>query len=93
MEGIISMPSEGLICATITQDGGWTAAIDGEPTQTLLLCDNLIGFRVPEGEHSITLTYHVPGLTAGALVSLLSLLILLITNFKRGRRKDIPFPV
>ena len=77
IQGTISMEKEGLVCASIAQDGGWDVYIDGKKTDTSLLADALLGFRVPEGVHTITLRYHVPGLTLGVLISLLAGLVLI----------------
>jgi hypothetical protein len=42
---------------------------------------------VPTGEHAIIFTYHVPGLAAGIVLSLLSLLAIAACVVLRRRRQ------
>ena len=80
----ISLTSEGLSCVTsgekqrliyfsIPNDSGWRAYINGEEAEILTLNGGMMGIIVPEGEAEISLEFHTPGLTAGIIISLLSL--------------------
>ncbi len=57
---------------------GWVAKIDQQPV-TLFTADYLLrGLVVPAGKHRIELRYHALGARKGALISLLTLLLLVI---------------
>ena len=68
-------------------DRGWHATVDERPAR--LLRANLIMRALPleAGTHRIVLEFRTPGLVAGALISVLSLL-LLATLWWVGRRKE-----
>jgi len=53
---------------------GWSVEVDGQPARALQADVVLRGVVVPAGEHEIVWSYRVPGLRAGAALSLLALL-------------------
>ncbi len=53
---------------------GWSVRVDGQPARALQADVVLRGVAVPAGEHEIVWSYRVPGLRAGAALSLLALL-------------------
>ena len=70
---------------------GWSARVDGRPTPVLRA--NLVGraVRLPAGLHTVEMSYRVPGLTAGAALSLLGWTILLACAvWRTGRKKERP---
>jgi hypothetical protein len=57
---------------------GWVATIDQQPA-TIFTTDYLLrGLSVPAGQHQVELRYQAPGTRKGALISLLTLLLLCI---------------
>jgi hypothetical protein len=68
-------------------DKGWRATLDGQPAP--IARANLImrAVAVGPGEHRITMEFGTPGLRAGALLTLLSLVLLLLR-----RQPKIPKP-
>ena len=56
---------------------GWSVQVDGRPAQALQADVVMRGVVVPGGTHEIVWSYRVPGLRAGALLSILGLLALL----------------
>jgi hypothetical protein len=59
---------------------GWSAELDGRTTQ-ILTADGLFrAVRVGAGEHRVVFRYATPGLRAGALVSVLTLLLVLVAT-------------
>ena len=64
---------------------GWHATVDGQPAQ--LLRANLIMRALPleAGMHRIVLEYRTPGLRAGAVISLLCLVMLGLLGLPRPR--------
>jgi len=66
-------------------DRGWHATVDSQPAR--LLRANLIMRALPieAGTHRIVLEFHTPGLGAGAVISVLSLLLLAALWLAGGR--------
>ena len=61
----------------ITYHEGYTLEVDGVPTDIEVLFDNYIGVSLSGGEHTLTLTYHSPGVKAGLLISIVTFLFCL----------------
>ncbi|GGR61497.1 hypothetical protein GCM10010197_30810 [Nocardioides luteus] len=90
------------ISAEVTADGdgylvvadsiarpGWSATVDGRPVDLVSGNHAFAAVPVPEGTHTVTLTYQAPGLRTSAWVSLLAALVtlgLLIVPRVVGRR-------
>lgn len=69
---------------------GWTATIDGVPTQLFQTDYILRGVAVPPGRHTIEVKFKPRSLVVGGIVSGLSLVVLVAFCFathRRGRRK------
>ena len=54
---------------------GWTATVDGAPTELLAGDGFTLAAWVPPGAHDVAFVYRTPGATAGAVASLLVLLL------------------
>jgi uncharacterized membrane protein YfhO len=70
---------------------GWSARMDGQPTA--ILRANVVGraVRLPAGQHTVEMSYQVPGLAEGAGLSLLAwLIILACATLRAGRRLEHP---
>lgn len=74
IEGTVQAAESGTLFTSIPYDKGWTILVDGSPVTGRKVLDAFLGFDVPEGSHSITLTYFPPGLKAGLLLSGASIL-------------------
>lgn len=63
----------------ISQDylPGWRALLDGKECRLFSAYGFLTALYLPAGEHLVSLDYHPPGLTAGGIISALSLLAFL----------------
>ena len=66
---------------------GWSARVDGQPTP--ILRANLVGraVRIPAGQHTVEMSYRVPGLATGAALSLVGWLVILACAALRTGRK------
>lgn len=80
LHGTVTNPTdrELLLLLTIPADKGWTILVDGVTQPIESVAGGFIGVRIPQGEHSITLSFVPVGLWQGAFVSLASLCILVI---------------
>lgn len=56
---------------------GWTITVNGKKAEPELFADALIRIPLEEGENIIEMSYHVPGVAAGAVLSNAALLILI----------------
>ncbi len=90
LSGQIAMQQEGLVFASIVQDGGWKVYCDGKELDTVLLGDALLGVRVPAGTHTLEYRYHVPGFALGCCISLVALLLAVWCSCPRLRKKVLP---
>ena len=66
-------------------DPGWRATVDGEAVDVVPVDDFFLGVPLEAGEHSVHLTYHVPWLVPGALITIATLLGLIIMSVLGGR--------
>jgi hypothetical protein len=75
----VDAPQPARLVVADTMAGGWTATIDGAPAKSLPSALRVI--EVPAGPHAVVWTYRAPGLFAGAVVTLLSLVALAAIAF------------
>jgi hypothetical protein len=71
-------------------DQGWSATVDGQPAPILRANLNMRAVALAPGAHHIAMAYSPPGLRAGAVVTLVSLVALLGLALVRGRRRRSP---
>ena len=77
VEGTISCDRAGILYTSIPQDGNWTATVDSNPAQIVLIGDAMVGLLLPEGDHTVTFHYRNPAFSLGWKISLVCLLIFL----------------
>lgn len=63
---------------------GWQAWVDDLPVEPLAV-ENLIGIRMPPGEHTYTLRYQPPGFSAGVVIFLAT--IIAVTLYLRNTKR------
>lgn len=80
---------EELVFFSVPYEKGWTAEVNGEPAEIYRVNVGFMAVVVPRGEKVvIEFTYRTPGLTAGILITLLSLLLLFAYLFFTRKLKD-----
>jgi uncharacterized membrane protein YfhO len=78
LSGTVISPNGGKLFTTIPYDGGWTILVDGkEQPISRMLDDAFIGVELSPGRHTVEMHYMPKGLKIGALISLISLAILI----------------
>lgn len=65
-----------LLVAT-SYDPGWTALLDGRPVALYRTDACLVSLEVPQGRHSVRLSYQTPGFKTGAAMSAMSAILIL----------------
>ena len=64
--GSIHAETEGYALFMIPYEDGWKLTIDGEEAELLRGDIGFLACEVPEGDHTLELTFHAPGLMEGA---------------------------
>ena len=78
VEGEITCDRDGLLYASIPQNGNWSVLVDGEEAEIKLVGDCMIGVELTEGTHTVTYVYRNAAFSLGLKVSLCSGLLLLV---------------
>ena len=76
VEGVITCNRDGLLYASIPQNGNWSVLVDGEKAEIKLVGDCMIGVELTEGQHTVTYVYRNPAFSLGWKISLASAVIL-----------------
>lgn len=86
----ISLDKPRVIFFSVITDPGFTAYIDGNPTEIYEANTGFSAVVVPAGRHHIRFEYFTPGLKTGALISFLSLsLLVAVFVFERRRMSSL----
>ena len=85
IKGTIRVNQNAIVVFQTPFDAGWRAFSDGRPTPTLKVDSGLLGVALKNGEHRIELRYQPPLLYAGAVVSILSCVVLLFSLWRWPR--------
>lgn len=87
----IDAPEETFVVLGDMFQKGWNIHADGKKIEPFPANYLFIGFRLPAGEHQMTLRFSPPGMNIGALLNILSaalLLGLLLRSSKHSQRKE-----
>ena len=76
--GHIDVKEDGLLFLTIPYAEGWTAEVDGKPSEIIPIQDALMGIRLGKGSHDISLRYTPAGFREGLLISLVSVFFIAV---------------
>ncbi|MCQ2480563.1 MAG: YfhO family protein [Clostridia bacterium] len=86
IKGTIVADESGIMWTSIPYDSGWNVRIDKKVVDTIAVQDAYLCFELPEGEHTIELSYNQKGLKEGLYISVIVALVLVCMTIKR--RKD-----
>jgi uncharacterized membrane protein YfhO len=78
VEGQITCDRDGLLYASIPQNGNWHVLVDGEEAEIKLVGDCMIGVELTEGTHTVRYEYRNEAFSIGWKISLCSGLLLMI---------------
>lgn len=89
VEGTINCSRDGLLYTSIPQNGNWYAEVDGQPQETVLIGDCMIGLNLTQGAHTLRFVYRNHAFRLGAVISAASAAIfLLLAIVCRPRKKQ-----
>jgi len=81
LNGTVTADEDGYLILSIPYDPGFTIKVDGVTTEAALFEDMMIAVPLTAGAHDISLSYYPEGMTAGILITLLSLLLFGIISY------------
>ena len=88
VKGMITCDREGLLYASIPQNGNWEVKVDGAPAQIQLVGDCMVGVLLTEGQHLVEYTYRNPAFALGWKITLLCAAVFGLLVY--STRKTIP---
>jgi hypothetical protein len=90
------LAAPGLVVLNDRLTKGWSVQVDGRSATALRVNGVMRGVRVPAGDHRVAWRYRTPGVTLGAILSGLSLLVVVLTlatlTWRRRRPAGQPDP-
>lgn len=86
LEGSLTVEQDCLLFTSIPCESGWHAELDGNAAEIVEIGGSLIGLRLHSGENHIKLVYRPKALYVGAMLSALSLIVLILILILRKRR-------
>lgn len=94
-EAVISVPTEKVIFFSVPYENGWSAAVNGKDAEIIKANVGFMAVRIPAGQEvRITFTYRTPGLSAGAIITAISALLIIVyvtmASYLRKNRKPKP---
>ena len=92
VNGHIDVTQPGQLVLSIPDEPGWTLKVDGQVTEHEAYDDTFLSVYLTEGSHTIELSYRPAGLTAGIIVSLMSIAVFVAVCFLLRRKRRMPAP-
>lgn len=90
LSGKINIKNNNQIFATtIPYSSGWTVKIDGKKVPTFKLQNTFIGANISKGQHTVTMKFTPPYFYQGLLISLLSILILTVVEWRSKKQQNM----
>lgn len=87
LNGHITVTNPGQLVLSVPYEPGWTLLVDGEEVSIDLFEDTFISVYLPEGEHTISLSFFPEGFIPGVMISLISAAIYLLLELFMKRKK------
>ncbi len=78
IKGHVNAGENKILYTSINYDEGWTVKVDGEEAKKIKIGGALIGIKIEPGMHDIEFSYEPQGLKIGAIISAITLFLLII---------------
>ena len=78
----VSSGTSGFLRIMESWDEGWSATVDGMPSNILVADTFAMAVRLLPGDHQVSLTYRTPGVRVGAAITALSAVLLAVLLFR-----------
>ena len=86
VRGSISLEEPKLLCLAMPYSKGWKAFIDNEQTEVLNVNERYMGILIPAGTHNIRFNYSMPYKKAGAVLTLIGILVFIVIIVRYERK-------
>lgn len=80
IEGTINVDSDKTIFTSFNYDEGFEVMIDEQKVKTFSVADSFLAFDISSGKHNIKISYKIPYLKLGTIISGISLTLLILIN-------------
>ncbi len=80
VRGTIELDESSVLMGTMTQDGGWSAYVDGKKCDTQTAAGEFVSVIVPAGTHTVEYRYRAPGFAVGLLIAGACIVILIFSR-------------
>ena len=87
VKGMIQCDRDGLLYASIPQNGNWQVKVDGKPADIQLVGDCMVGVMLTEGKHLVEYSYHNSAFALGWKISLLCAAIFGVLAYRARHQK------
>lgn len=87
INGHITVTNPGQLVLSVPYEPGWTLLVDGKETSIDLFEDTFISVYLPEGEHTISISFFPEGFIPGVIISLLCVIIYILIELYLKRHK------
>lgn len=90
INGHITVTNPGQLVLSVPYEPGWTLLVDGKKTSIDLFEDTFISVYLPEGDHTISISFFPEGFIPGVIISLLCVIsyILIELYLKRHKKNN-----
>lgn len=79
IQGNITALEKGVLYFSIPYEKGWSVYVDGEKADTFAVLNSMMGIEVENGSHEIVLKYSPDGFSAGLIISITALVLLILS--------------
>lgn len=98
IRGTITTSQAGTLLLTIPYDGGWTLKVDGQKVDVTAWKEAFLSAQLSSGTHTIELTFRPKFLTAGILISIISIFLIAFLywikrRISKGKMRRLTSPV
>ena len=87
LNGTVTADEDGYLILSIPYDPGFTIKVDGVKTEAALFEDMMVAVPLTAGDHDISLSYYPQGMTAGILITALSILLFAIICYAEQKKE------
>lgn len=89
ISGRINTDRKKMVCLTVPYDDGWELEIDEADAKIHRINAGMTGFIVGPGKHSFRLAYTPPLFTAGMILSVAAVIVLIFINIRINHRDKV----